>query len=213
MLLHGLARSKSSMGKLEKALGKQNYFVVNHQYPSTEKRIEVLAAEELPRALKRCPANEKVNFVTHSLGGILLRQYLSKNTVPKLGRSVMLGPPNRGSQAVDKLKNVPGYSVINGPAGRQLGTDAESLPLALGKVEFELGVIAGSKSINLFLSTVLPNPDDGKVSVENTKTDGMADHIVFPVSHTFIMKNDKVIRQVVYFLRFGKFDRESAVKQ
>ena len=135
------------MHKLERALEKENYFVVNHQYPSTEMTVETLAAEEMPKALLKCPPNEKVNFVTHSMGGILLRQYLSRKSIPKLGRSVMLGPPNRGSQVVDHFKDVPGYNMINGPAGRQLGTDRESVPLALGKVNFELGVIAGSKSV------------------------------------------------------------------
>ena len=121
----------------------------------------------------------------------------------------MLGPPNKGSQVTDKLKNVPGYKLINGPAGMQLGTDLESVPVKLGRAEFEVGVIAGTRSINLILSTMLPNPDDGKVSVENTKLEGMADHITVPVSHPSIMKNEKVISQAIFFLKNGRFKKSA----
>lgn len=117
----------------------------------------------------------------------------------------MLGPPNQGSQVVDTLRNFPGYQWINGPAGMQLGTDPESVPLLLGRADFELGIIAGTKSINLILSTLLPSPDDGKVSVENTKLEGMRDHIAIPVSHPFLMKDAPAIQQTIYFLRHGNF--------
>lgn len=207
ILLHGLARTSSSMEKLQAALVSDGYSVVNYQYPSRKKNIPALAEEEIPLALEKCASAEKVNFVTHSLGGIVLRQYLSAHVIPNLGRTVMLGPPNKGSQVVDKFKSVPGYELINGPAGMQLGTNTESVPVLLGKANFEVGIIAGTKSINLILSTVLPNPDDGKVSVENTKLEGMTDHITVPVSHPFLMKDTQVINQVLFFLKNGKFSR------
>jgi len=65
--------------------------------------------------------------VTHSLGGILVRQYLSTHTIKNLNRVVMLGPPNGGSEVVDKLANVPGFQFINGDAGMQLGTGELSI--------------------------------------------------------------------------------------
>jgi len=208
ILLHGLARSNQSMAKLAKRLDRANYLSINYDYPSTQYTIEELAATTLPDALAQCPPESKVHFVTHSMGGILLRQYLSSNEIDNLGRVVMLGPPNQGSQVVDKLRNTPGYQLINGPAGLQLGTDAESVPNRLGPVDFELGVIAGTRSINLILSTMLPNPDDGKVSVENTKLEGMTDHIEMPVTHPFMMKNKAVMDQVLFFLKNGAFSRE-----
>lgn len=207
ILLHGLARSNQSMAKLAKRLDRANYLSINYDYPSTQYTIEELAATTLPDALAQCPPESKVHFVTHSMGGILLRQYLSSNEIDNLGRVVMLGPPNQGSQVVDKLRNTPGYQLINGPAGLQLGTDAESVPNRLGPVDFELGVIAGTRSINLILSTMLPNPDDGKVSVENTKLEGMTDHIEMPVTHPFMMKNKAVMDQVLFFLKSGMFRR------
>lgn len=207
ILLHGLARSSDSMEKMERSLSSEGYSVVNHDYASRKSTIQILAAEEIPAALGKCKPDEKINFITHSLGGIVLRQYLSTHSIENLGRTVMLGPPNKGSQVTDKLKNVPGYKLINGPAGMQLGTDVESVPVQLGRAEFEVGIIAGTKSINLILSAMLPNPDDGKVSVENTKLDGMADHITIPVSHPFIMKDARAIEQAVFFLKNGRFNK------
>ncbi|MCP3849093.1 MAG: alpha/beta hydrolase [Gammaproteobacteria bacterium] len=207
ILLHGLVRSESSLTKLESVLKTEGYFTVNYDYPSTRYNIENLADLAITDALSQCPNTSKINFVTHSLGGILVRQYLSTKEIPNLGRVVMLGPPNQGSEVVDRLKNVPGYELINGPAGMQLGTGKMSVPRNLGSANFDLGIIAGTRSINLILSTLLPNPDDGKVSVENTKIEGMNDHISLPVAHPFIMKNDKVIYQVVHYLKHGKFKR------
>lgn len=205
VLLHGMARSEQSMQKMAEELSKDNYMVVNYGYPSTEHKIETLAQEHIPKALAQCEASATVNFVTHSLGGIIVRQHLSKNKLKKLGRVVMLGPPNKGSEVVDNLKDVPGFEFINGPAGRQLGTEKTSVPNSLGPVNYPVGVVAGSATINPILSQMLPNPDDGKVSVEHTKVEGMADHIVMDVSHPFLMQNDDVILQVKHFLKTGGF--------
>ncbi|PKG80633.1 alpha/beta hydrolase [Colwellia sp. 75C3] len=205
VLLHGMARSDSSMNKMETKLKEAGYTVVNFDYPSTRFNIESIAKDYLPNAVAQCKPNVIINFVTHSLGGIVLRKYLSDNKLELLGRVVMLGPPNKGSEVVDKLKNVPGFEFINGPAGLELGTDKTSIPNLLGPVTYPVGIIAGSSTINPILSQMLPNPDDGKVSVENTKVEGMADHIILPVSHPFLMRNDEVIRQVKRFLKTGKF--------
>ncbi|MCP3874903.1 MAG: alpha/beta hydrolase [Desulfobacteraceae bacterium] len=209
ILLHGLARTQGSLSKIQTALNDGGYHTVNKGYPSTKYEIEKLAKDIIPEALAMCPSGEKVHFVTHSMGGILVRQYLKSNTISNLGRVVMLGPPNKGSQVVDKLKNTPGFKFINGPAGMQLGTGKMNVPDQIGPANFELGIIAGTKSVNLILSRMLPNPDDGKVSVENTKIEGMSDHISLPVTHPFMMKNKKVIDQVIYFLKHGVFDREN----
>lgn len=205
ILLHGLVRSNTSMKKMEMALQRAYYTVANIDYPSRKYPIEELAEKAISRGLAQCPKDAKVNFVTHSLGGILVRQYLHNHKIEKLNRVVMLGPPNKGSEVVDRLKDFPGFKMINGEAGLQLGTGEFSIPNQLGSVKFDLGIIAGTKSINLILSNFLPNPDDGKVSVESTKVDGMNDHIEMPVTHPFMMKNDKVIMQVIHYLRQGKF--------
>lgn len=209
ILLHGLARSSHSMEALQESLIKEGYTTVNHTYPSREHAIEKLATLAIEPALKKCPENSKINFVTHSLGGILVRQYLSKHDIKNMHRVVMLGPPNKGSEVVDKLAKIPGFHFINGDAGLQLGTGKLSVPNSLGKANFDVGIVAGTKSINLILSSLIPNKDDGKVSIENTKLEGMADHIAMPVTHPFMMKNKAVIAQTLRFLKHGKFEHKA----
>ena len=211
IMLHGLARSNSSMNKLESELQKVGFDTVNVDYPSTDYPIEKLAEIAIAPALKTC-AGQEVNFVTHSMGGILVRQYASRHDIPGLNRVVMLGPPNRGSEVVDKLGDFPGFYFINGDAGMQLGTGELSVPNTLGKANFDVGIIAGNQSINLVLSTLIPDKDDGKVSVERTKLEGMNDHIEMPVTHPMMMKNDAVIAQVVHYLKHGAFKRDQQLK-
>jgi len=210
ILLHGLARSDSSMKTMAAELNNAGYTAINYDYPSTRHPVEKLAYDAISDALSQCPEQSTVHFVTHSMGGILVRQYLSQHSIENLGRVVMLGPPNQGSEVVDTLHNMPGYELINGPAGHQLGTDIESIPNKLGPADFELGIIAGTRSINLILSTMLPSTDDGKVTVENTKLEGMKDHIALPVTHPFMMKNQDVIEQVIHFLKSGTFKKAEA---
>ncbi|MCQ3829587.1 alpha/beta fold hydrolase [Microbulbifer elongatus] len=225
ILLHGLAQSKNAMRKLDTAISAAGFTTVNVNYPSTDHPIEALAGPAIAPALDRCavltgsaqhrdtavasgsvPA-PRVHFVTHSMGGILVRQYLSKVKVENLGRVVMLGPPNQGSEVVDNLGRVPGFHFIFGDAGLQLGTGKMSVPNKLGAANFDLGIIAGTRSINPILSTMLPDRDDGKVSVARTRVEGMDDHLEMPVTHVFMMKNPKVIAQVIHYLQHGKFAR------
>lgn len=211
VVLHGLARTAGAMKPLVKPLEKAGFEVVNVDYPSRDHNIETLA----PMAVKtlgfdQCSESAgKVHFVTHSLGGILVRYYSEHHTIDKLGHVVMIAPPNQGSEVVDHLRNVPGFETFNGPAGLQLGTDENSIPSQLGPVSFSLGVIAGTDTINPILSQYLPNPDDGKVSLQSTKVDGMNDFIVFAHTHTFIMRSKQVIAQVIHFLQHGRFDHDA----
>ena len=212
VLLHGLARSAGAMDTMQQALEEAGYHTVNVDYPSRDYSVEALAPMAITPALVQCRSEQSraIHFVTHSMGGILLRQYLQHNVITDLGRVVMMGPPNQGSQVVDNLKDVPGFEAFNGPAGMQLGTGEHDIPKQLGPVSFELGVIAGTSSINLILSNFLPNPDDGKVSVENTKVQGMCALVTVNVSHPFLMKRQQVIDQVLHFLRSGSFFGDNA---
>ena len=205
ILLHGLAKSNHSMEKLAESLADEGYETVNYDYPSRAASIKELATTHVETALKSCPPQATIHFVTHSMGGILVRYYLKDNTIDKLGKVVMLGPPNQGSEVVDKFHDFPGYVWFGGPASIELGTKENSIPLQLGRANFEVGIIAGYRSINPILSTLLPNQDDGKVTVTKTKLIGMKDHIAMPVTHPFMMKNTKVIQQVKNFLKNGFF--------
>lgn len=208
VFLHGLARTSDSMQKAADVFGESGYLVANIDYPSRHLVIETLAPIAVRAGLDACPSDSVVHFVTHSLGGILVRYYLEHNEIANLGRVLMFAPPNQGSEVVDSLRGVPGFAWINGPAGLQLGTGDDSVPLTLGPVDYEVGIIAGAETFNPILSQYLDNPDDGKVSVENTKLEGMSDFIVLPHSHPFIMKSETAIKQAVAFIDSGKFDHD-----
>jgi triacylglycerol lipase len=210
ILLHGLARTKASMVPLENALRRAGYVVHNLDYPSRTAAIEPLAENAIGPALAaaRDAGATRIHLVTHSMGGILVRAYLAKHTVPDLGRVVMLGPPNQGSEVVDRIGGWRLFRAINGPAGRELGTATNATPNRLGPVTYPVGVIAGRRSINWINSLMIAGPDDGKVSVERTKVAGMADHIVIAATHPFLMRKPETIRQTMYFLAQGRFARE-----
>ncbi len=211
ILLHGLCRTTRSMARMERALTEAGYRVQNVSYPSRTASVQKLADDAIGKAVGDCQRDgaTKIDFVTHSLGGILVRSYLARHSIPSLGRVVMLAPPNQGSEVADKLGWLFLYKWINGPAGIELGTDTNSTPNQLGPADFPVGVIAGDRSINWINSLLIPGRDDGKVSVERTRLAGMSDHIVVHTAHPFIMRNREVIRQTIQFLRAGSFDHAS----
>lgn len=209
ILLHGMWRNARAMNRLEAGLRAAGYRTVNVSYPSTDFGIEELAVRFLHPAVERVIGG-RVHFVTHSMGGILARYYLETHPVKNLGRVVMLAPPNQGVEMADRYGH---WSVVRwatGPAGRQLGTGDASLPRALGPVDFDLGVIAGTKGRNIF-SCMIPGQDDGLVSVESTKVAGMRDFLVLDQNHYWLKRDETAIQETIHFLKDGSFSHADEV--
>lgn len=205
IFVHGLGRTENSLDYMSREINKQGYLVINKSYPSTAETVEELAAKNIPDWIKICKGMEKINFVTHSMGGIMVRYFLEKMERPEnLGHVVMMAPPNHGSELVDNFGSF--TSAFLGPANAQLGTDSDSLPNQLGPADYSLGIIAGSETANPLTHFVFNEPNDGKVTVESSKLEGMADHIVVPYTHTFMMERSEVIGLVKTFLYKGKFE-------
>jgi triacylglycerol lipase len=211
ILLHGLCRTSASMTKMERALTQAGYRVWNIDYPSRTNTVAGLSESVLPAAIRDCrkAGAERIHFVGHSLGAILIRDYLARHELAEVGRVVMLGPPNRGSEVVDKLGSWWLFRKINGPAGSELGTAPDSAPNRIAPLHSNIavGIIAGNRSINWINSLMIPGPDDGKVSVDRTRLKDATGHLVLRTAHPFLMKNSIAIKQTIRFLRDGQFER------
>jgi alpha-beta hydrolase superfamily lysophospholipase len=216
VLLHGLGLGRWAMARLEHSLRAEGYRTVNLTYPSRTLPLEQLAAEWLPAQLRsrRVAAAARVHFVTHSMGGIVLRTWLREEQRKNggrppagLGRVVMLAPPNQGSAVADRLRRFPPFRWFTGVNGARLGTGADSLPRALGPwpAEIDLGVIAGDRTLNPLFSAWLDGANDGKVAVASTRLAGMRDHLVLPHSHTWLQWRADTARAVGRFLQHGCF--------
>ena len=208
ILLHGIARTSKHMKKLEKHLEKENFTVINIDYPSTKHSLEKLSDIIHNDISKNTEKGRTIHFVGYSMGGLLIRVVLSKYHYNNLGRVVQLAPPNQGSEVADKLKNNWLYKKVYGPAGQQLITDQKEIKHLLADIDYEVGIIAGSRSVDPISSLfMIKGRDDGKVSIEKTKLENAKSHIIVKASHTFFPSKKEVQKQTVHFLKNGKFER------
>ena len=208
VLFHGVARNSKQMNDLEEYLQKQGYDVINQNFASTKYPLETLTLRASEQLTARLTEDKPVHFVGFSTGGLLVRAIIHKQKPENLGRVVQLATPNHGSEVSDFFKDNWLYQEVLGPAGQQLITDQQKIEHLFGEVNYELGVIAGNNTINPVTSIIIPDDDDGMVSIKSTKLKGMKDHIVLPVSHTFAPSNEIVHQQIAYFLKNGVFKRD-----
>ena len=205
ILIHGMGRSALSMLPIKYALSEENHTVINTQYSVWGKTISGLSIEVIPQAINDCPEDQPISFVTHSLGGIIVRHYLSEHHLPRLNSIVMIAPPNHGSEIVDFLKHSFLYPYIKDEVIAELSTD-NTLPYIKDNQAVSIGIIAGGKSMNWISSKIIPGIDDGKVSIESTLLDTMDDHIILDNTHTFITMSPTALDQISVFLKNGKFN-------
>ncbi len=206
VLLHGIGRTKQVMDKMSRFLEVKGYGIYNDDYQSNHHPIEVLVDQIAERIAQNCPEpNRKIHFVAHSMGAIITRLLIAKYRPQNLGRVVMLGPPNQGSHLIDFMKRFKFFNRLYGPAAKQLSKEGTLLQ-GLPPPDYEVGIIAGDRSIDLIFSWfILSGKNDGKVTVKETNLEGMKDHLVVHVAHPFIPNNKIVQEQTAYFLACGRF--------
>lgn len=216
VLLHGILRSKFDMLPLSKFLQDKGYLTLNILYPSRELSLEGLAdfVDDKIKSDPRYHNGMTLHFVSHSMGGLITRYYIETYRPINLGKVVMLGPPNTGSEFADWLSEgkifSPLFKTIYGPAGQQLRTDYQHIDK---DITYPLGIIAGNVSLNPMAPWILPGAHDGIVPVDRTRLKGMTDHIVIPATHSFMMFNPAVMKQVHAFLLNAKFEHPEEPSQ
>lgn len=209
VLLHGLWRDSSNLDEFEAYFTSRGYQVLNLDYPSRRHSIPEIEALFIRPILKAVPLEEsqRIHFVTHSMGGIVLRLYFENNSLPQAGRSVMISPPNHGSNWADLLEERESYRSIAGPAAYGLRTKNNRLLESLGPATFDLGIIAGNKSYFNAENDLLPGEDDGMVAVESMKLEGMRDMIILHDHHRGLTRNKQAMQQAEHFIENGRFQR------
>jgi pimeloyl-ACP methyl ester carboxylesterase len=205
VLLHGIARTARSLRRIERSLQQAGFATLNLDYASRKKTLEVLAEDIHPQARAFADACAgPVHFVTHSMGGLLARVYIARHRPARLGRVVMLGTPNGGSEVADRLKSFQLYRAFYGPAGQQLTTDAALATLP--SIDYPVGIVAGTRTLDPIASYfILPRPNDGRVSVQSSKLDRMTDHVTIETPHNGLIRHAAATAQTIAFLRAGQF--------
>lgn len=209
VLIHGYWRSKDSLKGLRKGLKNAGYEVYAINYPSSRLEMDTLA-EQIRSILKDIRGDfKKVDVVTHSMGGIVVRNILSGDDSPDVNRLVMIAPPNQGAILADMLLSWWPSERIAGPAGKQMMTDIESYTKIAGIPKCDFGIIAATRGDGKGWNPLIPGEDDGVVGVENTRLEGMKDHIILHGMHTTIMNDIESIRQTLAFMETGKFSHDA----
>ncbi|MEX1233149.1 MAG: alpha/beta fold hydrolase [Planctomycetaceae bacterium] len=203
VLLHGILRSSKNFFRLKPALRREGYLVVSFEYPSTRVDIET-SAEYLRRTIESLHGVEKIHFVVHSMGGLVVRTMLRTYADPRFTRMVMLGTPNTGAQMADLLRHWRSFKFLYGLAGQQLVTDDDGYIKHLPIPEFEFAVIAGGRGNAAGFNPFIPGDDDGVVTLDCTRLIGAADFSVVPCIHSLLPSNREAMTQALRFIKTGR---------
>ena len=201
ILLHGLGRSRAVWSAMSARLEAEGYTVAALSYPSTRRSPREHAAC-LAGLLADLEGYQDVAFVTHSMGGIVVRELLAHHAEDWPTRLrprclIMLAPPNQGSALARQLSMLPPFHWVFGDAGRSM------LPSELADLpgpSIPTMVIAGSRGEPQGWNPLLPGDDDGVVSVAETALSGVQERLVIRGIHTFLMKQPAAIEAACRFL-------------
>ena len=207
VLVHGLWRSGFAMRSIASDLEDYGFHTISIDYPSTEMEIPELAKQYLPNGIQSCKETgaQQVHLVTHSMGGILARQYLQSNALPKGSRVVMLSPPNQGSKLSEKFGEYWWYQWMTGPAASSLTQKENGIIKHLQEIDEPVGIIAAYREWSLWPEGWLPSPNDGTVSVESMQLTEMDDLILINSGHATMRYQDEIQQQIRHFLVKGSF--------
>ncbi len=210
LVLHGLIGSRQQMNPLIEALADEHsWTVLGVAYPSTRASVADHAA-----ALRSIMANlegvNQIHFVAHSLGNLVVRHYLADHAAahegrqdPRLGRIVMLGPPNHGSRVADKLGGNAIFDSALGESAQQLAHRWGELEPHLATPRCEFAIIAGGKGNQSGFNPILDGDDDGTVRVAETRLVGASDFTLVDALHSYMMSNKTVQEQTRRYLLTG----------
>ena len=211
--VHGIIRSSKSFDAMRKRLYDDGVTFIGFDYPST--RVPITdSAKYLDRMLKSLDGVEQIDFVVHSMGGLVVRSYLQQaGETPegydkRISRMVMLGVPNLGARMASILEHNSLFNAIFGPAGDQLVEDPKGFITQLPTPPFEFAIVSGARGTEEGWNPVIPGDDDGTVSVDSTMLPGAKDSITFPVLHTFLMSHPEVMSATLRFLDTGSLRKE-----
>ncbi len=214
LVLHGLFRSRHSMSPMVEALQEESdWTVINVSYASTRDGLEG-HAQALAKVMENLdPEVTRIHFVAHSMGNLIIRRYLhdvdvgrgGRSADPRLGRIVMLAPPNQGARTAEAFRHVLGLEKMVGKSTAQLARDWDDLSETLATPAGEFGILAGGKNDDQGINRWLDGDDDFVVTVDETRLAGAIDFMILPVYHRQIIKDPLAHQCTIRFLKYGYF--------
>jgi len=211
ILLHGIIRSSKSMSRMQARLTETGFLTVPFDYPSTQVDLDQCSSY-LGQVIKSLEGVRQISFVTHSMGGLVVRNWMRNHSDPRVQRLVMIGTPNKGAEMADRLQSWKVYQLILGPAGQQLISGKKGAISQLPVPEIEFAIIAGGRGTPEGYNLLIPGDDDGTVTIDSARLEGASDFICLPVLHSLLPLNTQVINSADRFLRTGAL-RENGQKE
>ena len=204
IFIHGFYGNYTQFMKIEEALEPYYTKIHNENYVTIGDKIEDMVDKFLKPVFEKFKSYNKIDIVTHSMGALLIRYYLSQNNCLNLGRVVMISPPNKGSDLTNLYFKFPFNKWLDIPVLEQLKPNSDFL-LTLPPVNYEVGIIASTRTINPVFSAFIDGEDDGVVTLESMKLDNQKDYVEIDSSHLFVLFQDDTIQNILSFLKTGYF--------